>query len=504
MTELHDTVAAARASESSTDAQTPPERKRAGYPRGLASLAFTEFWERFSFYGLQAVLIFYMLYAVDQGGLALDAAIASSLVGAYGGSVYLAQILGSWMGDRVLAPKWLVFWGGVVITLGHLALGFIPGYGGLAIGLGLIVLGTGALKTNITSIVGMLLEDDPSRRDAGFSYFYMAINIGATVGALATGLAQSAVGFQLAFTLASIGMVAALIQYCFAMRRLPADADVVRNPIPLRNAWRPAAVVVLVVAAIAVAWVTGVLNEANMASVTGLVIVAAAVILFVAMFSSRSVTSAEKTRLAGFVPIFIASAVFFGLLFQVFSFLPILISDDRVDLQIGDWSMPPAWVLSVGALSAVLITPVFARLWSRRDQADPNPSGKFAFGLVQLGLGHVFLLVVVMTSGSVIALLPVLVYVVVVGTSEVLVGPIGLSLATRIAPQAFRSQVVALIFLTLAAGSTLAGLLGQLYTAIGDTAYLTTISALGIGLGAVLWLFRSRIDGAVAFGLPSH
>lgn len=502
MTEPNDTMTASR-NAAPADTSAPVLQAREGYPRGLASLAFTEFWERFSFYGLQAVLVFYMLYAVDQGGLAIDAATASSLVGAYGGAVYLAQILGSWMGDRVLSPKWMVFWGGVVITFGHLALGFIPGYLGLAVGLGLIVLGTGALKTNITSIVGILLEHDLTRRDAGFSYFYMAINIGATAGGVATGLAQSVAGFQLAFTLAAIGMVAALVQYAFSLRKLPSEANVVRNPLHPRDVWRPVTVIVIVILAITIAWVTGLLNGSNMSTATTLVVLVAAIALFTVMFRSASVISAEKTRLVGFIPLFVASSVYFGLLFQIFSVVPIMISNGRIDLELAGWSMPAAWVLSAGTLAAVLITPLIARLWRRRDRIDPNPSGKFAFGMIQLGIGHAFLLIVILSSGSVIALLPVLIYVIVVGTSEVMIGPIGLSLATRVAPQSFRSQLVALIFLTLAAGSSIAGLLGQLYVAIGDTGYLVIIVAVSIGLGLVLWLFRTRINTAVSFGLAS-
>lgn len=495
-------LTAARAPEAAapeSPAAEAPSPKR--YPKGLSNLAFTEFWERFSFYGLQGVLGFYLLYALDEGGLALDPSTAASILGAYGGAIYLAQIFGSWVGDRLLAPKWAVFWGGVVIALGHLALGLVPGFAGLGLGLGLIVLGTGALKTNITSIVGMVLDHDRARRDAGFAYFYMAINIGATVGIFATGFVQSELGFSPAFALASLGMFAALVQYGFGMRKLPAAAGVVRNPLPRREAWRPVAVVAGCAIVIAGSWASGLLDESNLSSATGLVVLGAAAILFTIMFRSKSVTAAEKTRLAGFIPLFIASALFFGFLFQIYSVLPIMISEGLIDLEVAGWEMPPAWVLSTGALAAVLITPLVARIWGRRDTLAPNPARKFAFGLLQLGVGHAFLLIAVLLSGPTVALVPVLVYVIIVGISEVMVGPTGLSLASRIAPRQFTSQLVAMIFLTLAAGSTLGGLLGQLYVALGTVGYLSAVIAASAAAGILLWGFGTRINTAVGTGL---
>jgi len=177
-------------------------------------MAFTELWERFSFYGLQSILAFYLLYELDKGGLALGSAASAGIVGAYGGAVYIAQLVGAWLGERVLSPKRLVLIGGIVIALGHLALAFVPGVPGLSVGLVFITLGTGALKTNITSIVGFVLENETdARRDAGFSYFYMAINTGAVLGPLATGFVQESWGFHPGFALAAIGMIAALVHF---------------------------------------------------------------------------------------------------------------------------------------------------------------------------------------------------------------------------------------------------------------------------------------------------
>src|SRR5699024_7589900 len=182
--------------------------------RSVGGMAFTELWERFSFYGLQSILAFYLLYELDKGGLALGSAESAGIVGAYGGAVYIAQLVGAWLGERVLSPKNLVLIGGIVIALGHICLAVVPGLAGLSVGLVLIILGTGALKTNITSIVGFVLENETdARRDAGFSYFYMAINTGAVLGPLATGFVQESWGFHPGFALAAIGMIAALVHF---------------------------------------------------------------------------------------------------------------------------------------------------------------------------------------------------------------------------------------------------------------------------------------------------
>src|SRR5690625_3148207 len=208
--------------ETTTRHRTAPDTQQ---PRGIASMAFTELWERFSFYGLQGILSFYLLYSLDQGGLDMGPAASAGIVGAYGGAVYLAQLIGAWIGDRLVSPKQMVLWGGIVITAGHIVLAVTPGLLGLAVGLSLIILGTGALKTNITSIVGFILEGHTDvRRDAGFTYFYMAINVGAVVGPLSTGFAQNAWGFHWGFGLAAVGMVGALIQYVASMHKLPSRA----------------------------------------------------------------------------------------------------------------------------------------------------------------------------------------------------------------------------------------------------------------------------------------
>ncbi|MER6523777.1 oligopeptide:H+ symporter [Streptomyces sp. NPDC001508] len=463
---------------------------------GLWSLAATELWERFSFYGLQGILTFYLLYSVADGGLDFGPGVAASVVGVYGGSVYLAQILGAWLGDRVLSPRNMVLYGAVVITAGHVALAVLSGSFGLVTGLSLIVLGTGALKTNITTILGMLASADRTRRDVGFSYFYMAICIGAVLGPLLTGLTQSIAGFHLAFGLAAIGMVLALAQYVGAMRKLPADAAIVRNPINPAALGVPLLLVAGVIALLVATIGTGLVAADELSLATTIVVVAVAVIYFTVFLTSAKVTPAERVRVRGYLPIFIASALYFGFLYQKFSTIPILITE-RVNLNVLGWSVPPPWITTASPLAAVLVTPVLARLWSRLGDRQPGPARKIALGLAQVGIAYTLLLLITITTGKTVSPVFMVVVMVIAGSSEMLVGPIGLALVTRAAPSRFRNQFVALNFLTLASGSALGGLLGTYFVDVPEAVYFSTVGAGAMLLGLVTWVLSRRVEPMV-------
>jgi POT family proton-dependent oligopeptide transporter len=480
----------------------PRAASRTGLPRGVWSMAFTELWERYSFYGLQGILSFYLLYSLADGGLEIAPAAAAGIVGAYGGSVYLAQILGAWLGDRLVTPRKMVLYGAIIIMVGHIVLAFSRDFAGLGIGLLLIVAGTGALKTNITSIVGFIVEDRTQQeRDVSFSYFYMAINVGAVVGPLTTGLAQNQVGFHFGFGLAAVGMAAALVQYLISMKRLPERAGTINNPLPRRRLPLAIGVVVVALAVVVTAAVSGVLRAENLASTTTVLALLAAAAYFVTMCTAKSVTRDEKRRVLGFLPLFLAAGIYFGLLFQKFTAISILITE-RIDLNIGDWTFPVAWITTASPLAAVLITPLIARLWNLLGDRQPSPVTKFAIGLMQIGAAYLFLLVISEATGDAfIPLALIILFMAMAGSSEVFVGPIGLSLATRIGPSTFRSQMVGLNFLTLALGSSLSGLLGQLFTVIDEPQYFLLVSGTGVVLGLALLLSRKPLARLLGSGL---
>src|SRR5699024_5620006 len=229
--------------------------------RGIRGMAFTELWGRFSFYGLQSILAFYLLFELSEGGLALPAAAAAGITGAYGGAVYRAQLLGAWTGEPLISPRTMVLGGGIVIALGHIVLAITPGFLGLSIGIVLIIFGTGALKTNITSIVGFILEEEnAAKKDAGFSYFYMAINTGAVLGPLTTGFAQNQWGFHFGFGLAAVGMIIALVQYIYSSRFLPDRASQITQPLSDKSRRKAAAIAAGAIALVAAASLAGLLK----------------------------------------------------------------------------------------------------------------------------------------------------------------------------------------------------------------------------------------------------
>jgi proton-dependent oligopeptide transporter, POT family len=187
--------------------QAPPvDRGFFGQPRVLANLFGVEVWERFSFYGMQAIVLLYLYYSAADGGLGISEATATSIIGAYGGLVYLSTILGGWVADRLLGSERTLFYSAIVVMAGHVSLALLPGLLGVGVGLVLIAFGSGGVKANATALVGTLYAEDDERRDAGFSLFYLGINLGALTGPLLTGLTQSKLGFHWGFGLAAAGM----------------------------------------------------------------------------------------------------------------------------------------------------------------------------------------------------------------------------------------------------------------------------------------------------------
>jgi len=275
-----------------TDLATTPRREKTffGQPRALANLFGVELWERFSFYGMQGILLIYLYYSVAEGGLGISQKTATSIVGAYGGLVYLSTILGAWLADRVWSSERVLFGSAIVVMCGHLALALLPGLLGVGIGLVLIAFGSGGVKANATSLVGSLYAEDDDRRDAGFSLFYLGINVGALLGPLLTGLLQSTLGFHWGFALAAVGMAIGLIQYSFGRKRLTGQAREVPNPLPPARRPLVIGIAVAAVVVVAVLALTGVLSADRLATIVVVLSATASVAYFVIILSSRAIS----------------------------------------------------------------------------------------------------------------------------------------------------------------------------------------------------------------------
>ena len=418
---------------------------------------------------------------------------ATGIVGAYGGFVYLSTVLGGWMADRVLGMERTLFYGGVVVMCGHISLALIPGLTGVAVGTVLIGLGAGALKANASSLLGTLYDKGDPRRDGGFTLFYLGINIGAFAGPLITGLLQTRLGFHYGFGAAAIGMAFGLTQYVLNRRNLGEHGRTVPHPLSRDAFWRAAAVAALVVGAVVAGFATGVVKLANLSQVTTGLILAASVAYFVSMLTSSRVDAVERTRVRAFIPLFIANAVFWSLFQQIFTVLAVY-SDERINWSIFGWTAPSSWIGSIEPVWIIALSPVFALLWTKLGRGAPTTPRKFAYGVIGMGCAFLLFLPLAETSGRSV---PVLVVVLILGifaVSELLLSPIGLSVTTQLAPNAFRAQMMALYFFSVGLGTAMSGVLGRYYNPAREFAYFGIIGATAVVVGLAVWVLAPRIS----------
>jgi POT family proton-dependent oligopeptide transporter len=480
---------------------TDPRADRAffGHPRGLGTLFGIEMWERFSFYGMQASLTLYLYYEVagSNPGLGLPKATAISLVGAYGGLVYVSTIAGCWVADRVLGAERTLFFSAVLVMIGHIALALLPGFLGLGVGLAGVALGSGGVKGNASTVVGTLYGDNDERRDAGFSLFYMGTNTGALLGPLLTGLTRTTLGFHYAFGAAAIGMAAGLTQYTIRRRNLGTEASIVPNPLP-RSRWaRIAGAAGGVVAVGVVLTLTGVITAANLSTVVVLVCGLATVVYFAVILTSSKITMVERSRVLAFIPLFITNAVFWSLYQQQFTVVEIY-GNGRTDRNLFGWEMPTEWVTAFNPVFIILLAPVFALLWIRLGPRQPSTPIKFGLGTVIMGLAFLLFLPWASGVGPTTPLLALAAILLVFTIGELLISPIGLSLATKISPRVFRSQTVALYFLSVALGTAMSGSLAGCYSPQHEAPYFGLLGVAAIIAGLVVIGLRPLISRLMA------
>lgn len=453
-----------------------------GQPWALAHLFGVEMWERFSFYGMQGILLIYLYYSVTDGGLGLDKGIAGGIVGAYGGSVYLATILGAWVADRILGSERTLFFSAIVIMAGHIALALLPGVVGVGVGLVLVAIGSGGLKANATSVVGTLYAAEDPRRDAGFSLFYLGINLGGFFGPILTGLLQSTLGFHFGFGLAAIGMAAGLVQYSFGRRGLPAEASRIANPLP-RNRYLTAVIVAIAaILLIVVLVLVGVIRADNLSTMVIIAATVAAIAYFAVILTSRRIDATERSRVWGFLPLFITSVAFWSLYQQQFTVLTVY-SDERLNRDLFGWEMPVSWVQSINPVFIIVLSGVFAAIWTKLGARQPSTPVKFALGAIIMGAAFLLFLPFAGGAANSTPLLAIIGILFVFTVAELLLSPIGLSAATKLAPAAFHTQMVALFFLSVSLGTAISGWLVQFYDPHNEVPYFSILGAIAIIVG---------------------
>jgi POT family proton-dependent oligopeptide transporter len=473
------------------DREGRPGRTFFGQPFELSTPFAVELWERFSFYGMQGIVLIYMYYTATQGGLGIDKGIATGIMGAYGGAVYLFTIIGAWIADRLIGADRTLFGSAIVVMLGHIALALIPGVAGVGVGLVLIALGSGGLKATATTIVGGLYSREDPRRDAGFSLYYLGVNLGAFFGPLLTGLLQSSLGFHWGFGLAAVGMAAGLVQYAIRRKKLPEVVRHVANPVDRRRLPLIGAGVVVALVVIVVAVLTGLLNVGNLPTVVVAVVVLATIGYFVVILSS-GITRDERSRVFAFIPLFIGSAVFWSLYQQQFTVVTVY-SDERLDRSLFGWEMPVSWVQSINPVFIIVLSGVFAALWTKLGDRQPSTPTKFALGTGIMGLAFLLFLPFTGSGENGTPLLALVGILLVFTLAELLLSPVGQSVATKLAPPKFQTQMVALFFLSVSLGTAVTGVLSRYYDPANEAPYFTILGLVAFVVGVVLLLLAKPV-----------
>jgi POT family proton-dependent oligopeptide transporter len=439
------------------------------------------------------ILAYYLSYSVTDGGLGLPQSTATGIVGAYGGLVYLSTVLGGWVADRLLGMERTVFYGGVVVMIGHIALAVLPGLTGVGVGLVCVALGSGALKANASSLLGTLYDKGDARADGGFTLFYLGINLGAFIGPLITGLLQTHVGFHYGFGAAAIGMALGLAQYVAFRRNLGEHGRDVPNPLPRNAIGKTVGVMVAGLVVIGIAIALKLVTLANLSQVTTGVIVVASVVYFAVMLRSGHVTTEERVRVRAFIPLFIANAVFWSLFQQIFTVLAVY-SDERMNWSMFGWTAPSSWIGSIEPVWIILLSPLFALLWTRLGNRAPTTPRKFAYGVIGMGLAFLCFVPLAGTTGKATPALLVMAIMAVFAVSELLLSPIGLSVTTKLAPEAFRAQMMALYFFSVGLGTAMSGVLAGYYDSSREFAYFGILGVVAVAAGAVVFVISPWIS----------
>lgn len=487
-----------------------------GHPRGLSTLFFTEMWERFSYYGMRAFLIFYMTASASTGGLGLDTATAAAIYGTYTAMVYLLSVPGGWIADRVMGQQKAVLYGGMLIALGHFSLA-VPTVTFFYFGLVLIVLGTGLLKPNISVIVGQLYGARDSRRDAGFSIFYMGINTGAFFGPLIAGfLAQDArframlsgwgldpnIAWHFGFGAAGVGMTLGLVQYTAFGRwlgeagKVPGGATTPELAAKYKGqlfAWGGASLGLLaIIVALAAGGVITIAPTA-VRDFAGYSLLIITVVFFSNLFMDRTWTPDERGRLWVIFVFFLAAAAFWSVFEQAGSTLS-LFADRNTRHDFAGVEFPPSWFQSLNAVFIVTFAPLFAWLWMTLGTRQPASPTKFGLGLI--GVGVAFLLLISparsAAAGGLVSPLWLTTVYLLHTFAELCLSPVGLSSMTKLAPPRIVGSMMGVWFLGASVGNFIAGQTAAFYESMPLATLFGAVSVMPIVAGIVLLVLSPR------------
>jgi POT family proton-dependent oligopeptide transporter len=499
-----------------------PDTRFFGHPRGLSTLFFTEMWERFSYYGMRALLILFMTAPVAAGGLGFKVAAAGPIYALYVSSVYLLSVPGGWVADRILGLRRAVFVGGVIIMAGHICLA-IPSISTFYIGLTLIAVGTGLLKSNVSVLVGKLYRPDDVRRDAGYSIYYMGINTGGFIAPLITGwLAQSegfrsilaSAGFRpesawhWGFGAAALGMFLGLVQYRAGGKYLSSEGMhpvLPSEPVAAARARRQVRWVefasIGMLLALVVLLATGAvrLDPEAISRNFKWVLIAVTAAFFGWLFLNRGWTREERKRLVVIAVLFVAATVFWMAYEQAGSTLNLFAARNTNNAVLGH-GFPPSWYQSLPSLFIILFAPAFAALWIRLGRRNPSSPAKFALALLLLSLGFALMIgaASAASAGARVSPLWLVLSYLLQTLGELCLSPVGLSAMSVLAPVRIEGLVMGVWFLALSVGNYLAGMASSFYETLPLPTLFTIVTLTALATAVILALLIKPIRRMMA------
>ena len=494
-----------------TNAASPAHREFFGHPRGLATLFMTEFFERFTYYGMRALLVLFLVAATDAAnpGFGVDAETAGAIYGLYTGAVFLGSLPGGWIADRLIGQRNAVFYGGIVIALGNFILAIPATPSVFYLGLAVITVGVGLLKPNISAIVGSLYEGQPgAKRDAGFSIFYMGINLGAFIAPLIAGTVGEAWNWRGGFFVAGLFMAFGVIQFKLTERYLGlAGLPPTTDPVIRQRGWRIVAIGAAVLVAAAAAMFLGYVpvGVTRLAQVFGAAMIALAFAFFGYVLLFATLSADERKRVGVIAIFFLCAAIFWAGFEQQATTFNLFALEFTDRSWLGSWFPegvhPASWYQSANPIFIVIFAPFFAWIWVALGARNLNPSApiKFGLGLILLGVGFLVMVLaaqlVVRTGGDVAPTWLLLAYLIHT-FGELCLSPVGLSNVTKLAPPRFVGQMMGTWFLGSAVGNLFAGLIGG---EIGGAeasempARLMEMTLVGAGAGLLMLVFSRPI-----------
>ena len=433
-----------------------------GHPRGLITLFFTEMWERLSYYGMRALLVLFMTDQIINGGMGFTDANATAIYGIYTALVYLTALPGGWIADRLIGAQLAILYGGIVIMCGHFVLA-IPSTNAFFIGLLLVILGTGLLKPNISAILGELYLPGDPRRDAGFSIFYMGINLGGMLGPLICGaLAQNNnFGWHYGFAVAGVGMMFGVLQF-WKTKKYLGTAGIKKFTISkTQKRFISASIIIVLGLFLSITQIDlSTINFIKISQITTFIILLTALSFFIYVLFFGGLNKTEYNRVLVIIALFLGAAMFWSGFEQAGSSLN-LFANRYTKLEFEWFAIYSSWLQSVNSIFIIIFAPIFAYLWIFLAKKNLNPSTptKFALGLLLLALGFLMMVIasnIVAQGGKAMPTWLLMTYLFHT-FGELTLSPVGLSVTTKLAPKRYVGQMMGIWFVASALGNLIAG-----------------------------------------------